>query len=184
VTKLVAHAMELTPSALVLAGRLSGVELRTVARGIETEPGMAVLVVAPLHPRIEVLLALASGISGYLPPESDPKVVADAVSALCAGELVLPREALTLVGDPQRVGRGVTVERSDGRSVELTHREWEVLVLVRQAYSTSEIALRLVVAAVTVRSHVAALVHKLGVRDRAALAEPSIGTWRDPHTGC
>jgi len=45
-------------------------------------------------------------------------------------------------------------------------------VLLRQAFSTAEIADRLVVSPVTVRTHVAALVRKLGVRDRTALADP------------
>jgi DNA-binding NarL/FixJ family response regulator len=176
--RLVAYAVELGRSVLVLDGRLSGSEMRAIASGTEDAPGMAVLVVGPLEPRIDVLLAVASGISGYLPPGSDPDVLAGAVCALCAGEVVLPRDALTLVSDPHRLGRGVAVERVDGQPVELTHREWEVLVLVRQAYSTAEIARHLVVAAVTVRSHVAALVHKLGVHDRTVLAEPSIGPWR------
>ena len=175
--KLVAHAVQLGPSVLVLGGRLSGADLRAIARGIEDAPGMAVLLVGPLEPRIEVMLAVASGVSGYLPQESDADVLASAVSALCAGDVVLPRNTLTLVADPHRAGRGVTVDRVDGQPVELTHREWEVLVLVRQAYSTADIARRLVVATVTVRTHVAALVHKLGVHDRTMLAEPSTGRW-------
>ena len=164
---------------LVLDGRLSGVELRAVARGIEIEPGIAVLVVGPLNPNVEVLVALASGISGYLPAGSAPEAIADTVDALCAGEVVVPRGTrLPLVADPHRGGRGITVDRVDGLLVELTHREWEVLVLMRQAYSTTEIARHLVVADVTVRTHVAALVRKLGVRDRTDLVAPQVDRGR------
>jgi DNA-binding CsgD family transcriptional regulator len=56
--------------------------------------------------------------------------------------------------------------------VELTGREWEVLVLLRQAWSTAEMAGRLCVSRVTVRTHVAVLVQKFGVADRAALMAP------------
>jgi DNA-binding NarL/FixJ family response regulator len=169
---LVAHAVALERAVLVLDGRFSGADLRAVAGGSELEPGVAVLVVGPVRPNTEVLVAFASGISGYLPPDSGPGVIADAVSVLCAGEVVWPRQTLMLVADQHRVVRGITVDGADGRPVELTHREWEVLVLVRQAYSTAEIARRLVVATVTVRTHIAALVHKLGVPDLPMLAQP------------
>lgn len=46
---------------------------------------------------------------------------------------------------------------------------WEVLVLLRQDYSTAVIARRLVVAPVTVRTHIATLLHKLGLHDRQSL---------------
>jgi DNA-binding NarL/FixJ family response regulator len=171
--KLVACAVESEPAVLVLDGWLSGADLRTVARGIEVEPSIAVLVVGPLWPNIEVLVALASGITGYLPTDSKPEAIADTVGALYAGEVVVPRGiALPLVADGHLGGRGITVDRADGRVVELTHREWAVFVLVRQAYSTAEIARHLVVAGVTVRTHIAAVVRKLGVPDRTFLAQP------------
>lgn len=170
--QLLTDAVESQPAVLVLDGRLPGPDLRAVARRVEREPGLIVLLVGPLLPHIEVLLALASGVSGYLSPESEPELIADAVSALCAGEVVLPRAMLQLVKDLHLAGRGITVHRVDGQLVELTHREWEVLVLVRQAYSTAEIAKRLVIARVTVRTHIGALIHKLGVRDRTVLMGP------------
>jgi DNA-binding NarL/FixJ family response regulator len=52
--------------------------------------------------------------------------------------------------------------------VELTSREWEVLELMREDLSTAEIAERLFVSPVTVRSHIAAVLHKLRVPDRKA----------------
>jgi DNA-binding CsgD family transcriptional regulator len=52
--------------------------------------------------------------------------------------------------------------------VQLTSREWEVLELLGESYPTAEIARRLAVSPVTVRSHVASVVRKLGVADRDA----------------
>jgi DNA-binding NarL/FixJ family response regulator len=163
--RLVALAVESQAAALVLDGMPSGPGLRAVADAAASDPTVAVLVLGPLRPNLEVLVALASRISGYLPADSRPMVVADAVDALCEGELVLPRTVvLPMVADFHAGGRGVSAERPDGRTVELTHREWEVLVLVRQAHTTAEIAHRLVISPVTVRTHVAALLHKLGDR--------------------
>jgi DNA-binding NarL/FixJ family response regulator len=59
----------------------------------------------------------------------------------------------------------------DGRDFEPTHREWEVLMQLGQGRSTAEIAEHLVITNGTVRTHVSALVHKVGVRDRDALAQ-------------
>jgi len=53
----------------------------------------------------------------------------------------------------------------------LTSREWEVLALLAQQQSTGEIALRLMLSTVAVRVHIAAIVRKLGVPDRAAAIE-------------
>jgi len=80
-----------------------------------------------------------------------------------------------------RARRGTTVADLGGRPVELTHREWEVLVLVRQARSTAGIAHRLVVCRVTVRPHGASLVRKLRVVDRAQQAASQIDDDRLRH---
>jgi DNA-binding NarL/FixJ family response regulator len=175
--KVLGKAIGLQPAVVVLDGRLSANDLRAVARSIEHHPAIGVLVLAPLLPHLEVLLTLSSGVTGYLAPEVSAAMAADTVDALCAGGVVVPRDAFRLIADRRLTGRRITVERADGRPVELTHREWEVFLLVRQAYSTAEIADRLVVATVTVRTHVAALVRKLGARDRAALTEPLDEGW-------
>ena len=57
------------------------------------------------------------------------------------------------------------------RSAELTDREWEVLELMRQGASTEEIASRLFISPVTVRTHVSAILRKLQVPTREAAIE-------------
>ena len=53
----------------------------------------------------------------------------------------------------------------------LTSREWEVLELLAEGRSTADIAERLVLSASAVRAHIASIVRKLGVTDRAAAIE-------------
>ena len=90
--------------------------------------------IGPLEPILDVLVAMASGAFGYLPTLSAPAAVADAVDALLAGDAVLPRAmSFPLVQHLRWGGRGIIVTSLDGRPVELTNREWEVLVLLRQA---------------------------------------------------
>ena len=50
----------------------------------------------------------------------------------------------------------------------LTSREWEILELLAQGWSTADIAERLVISSSAVRVHIASIVRKLGVADRAA----------------
>ena len=50
--------------------------------------------------------------------------------------------------------------------IDVTHREWEIMQLMLQRRSTREIADALYVSVGTVRSHVSALMHKVGAVDR------------------
>ena len=112
--------------------------------------------------------ALRVGARGYLVKGTAPADMVAALRRLLQGEPALsPGLAMRLMdhvrdGGSRRVhvpGRGV---------VELSTREAEVLDLLRQGLSTSLIAQRLFVSAVTVRSHVAAILRKLDAPDRAA----------------
>ena len=60
---------------------------------------------------------------------------------------------------------------AQGTAERLTSREWEVLELLAQEQATSEIARSLVISPSAVRVHIAAIVRKLEVPDRAAVAE-------------
>jgi DNA-binding NarL/FixJ family response regulator len=158
-------------TAVVILERFpSSLALRTMADVTTARPELGVLVLGPLAPNTEALIALASGAAGYLPSGSSPTAVAHAVETLLAGEMVLPRTVwLPLVHDLRWRGRGVVVTGINGQPAELRNREWEVLVLLRQAHSTAEIARCLSTTNATVRSHVMALLHKLGAHDRATL---------------
>jgi DNA-binding NarL/FixJ family response regulator len=161
---------------VVVDGYPEGAELRLMADVTAARADLRVLVLGPLEPDIEGLVALASGAFGYLPTLSPPAIVAIAVDALLCGQAVLPRAvSFPLLQHLRRGGRGIIVTRRDGRPIELTNREWEVLVLLRQALTTGEVARQLVVSRGTIRTHVAALVRKLGVADRAAFTATTAG---------
>jgi DNA-binding NarL/FixJ family response regulator len=92
----------------------------------------------------------------------------NAVRAVHAGAAVLaPAIAPTVVAEVRRA-RGRYLRSALGESVQLTEREWHILEHLDRGDDTNAIATNLYVAPVTVRSHIAALMKKLGVRDRAA----------------
>jgi DNA-binding NarL/FixJ family response regulator len=166
----VRHACGSSPRVAVLHDTCHADTLRAIADAGAMRPDLSLVAVGPVTPEVDVLVALASGVAGYLPEQAPPAAVADAVVAVLAGDVVAP-PAVTgpLVRSLRTGSRRITVSCADGGIVEVTVREWEVLVLLRQGRSTGEMACRLMVAPVTVRSHVAALVEKFCVADRKEL---------------
>jgi DNA-binding NarL/FixJ family response regulator len=113
--------------------------------------------------------ALRAGASGYLLKDIERSKLPDALRSVLDGEAQLPANLVARVLDEFR-GR-VTRQRVllEGRpAVDLRPREWEVLELLRDGLTTAEIAARLFIAEVTVRSHVSAILRKLRVPDREA----------------
>ena len=90
---------------------------------------------------------------------------------MLAGEAAIPRSLVGWLADGFK--GAVLLRRSiaGGAAAPLTSREWEVFDRLCQRRTTAEIAEELSLSKATVRSHVAAVVHKVGVRDRAELIE-------------
>ena len=117
--------------------------------------------------------ALRAGADGYLLKNTSGARLPYAIRGVVAGEAALPRELTArLIQEFRDGGRQRHLPISvAGRDVELTSREYEVLEFLRQAQTTSQIANRLRISDVTVRRHISAVLHKLGVRDRRSAIE-------------
>ncbi|MGH3504003.1 MAG: response regulator [Nocardioidaceae bacterium] len=109
--------------------------------------------------------ALRAGASGFLLKDAPADDLVAAVRVVARGDgLLAPSVTRRLIAD-FAAGRSTAASGRLARS--LTQRENEVLVLVAQGLSNSEIAAALVVAEQTVKTHVSRIFTKLGVRDRA-----------------
>ena len=116
----------------------------------------------------DLFAALNAGAAGYILKRTEPSALGDALQSVLHSEVAFAPELVArIVAEFRDSGpRRRTVEaRGLGR---MTTREWEVLDLLRRNQSTGEIAARLFVSRATVRSHVAAILRKLDVPDRAA----------------
>lgn len=115
----------------------------------------------------DLFAALRAGASGYVLKDSDPRGLPQTLQAVMNGEAAIaPSLVALLIGEfRDRAPR----RRQTPASQPLTSREWEVLELLRRGQSTAAIAEHLVVSQATVRSHVAAILRKLRVPDRASL---------------
>ena len=119
----------------------------------------------------DLFAALRAGASGYLLKDIHPKRLPRALESVIAGEVALPR---ALVGRVVEEFRDHSARRrqiiAGGTEGQLTSREWQVLDLLRQELSTAEIAEKLVLSPVTVRTHVNSILRKLNIASRDELA--------------
>jgi len=109
--------------------------------------------------------ALCAGASGFLLKDVTAERLFDAVRVISAGEALLaPTVTRRLIGEfaRQRPHSGA----GSAALAALTPRETQVLRLVAEGLSNSEIAARLVVTEETVKTHVSRVLSKLGLRDR------------------
>jgi DNA-binding NarL/FixJ family response regulator len=109
--------------------------------------------------------ALAAGASGFLLKDTPPEQLVESVRSVAAGEsLLAPTVTRRLI--EHFVSSRATREQSPDGMDELTPRELEVFKLIARGFSNTEIAGELVVSEATVKTHVARILLKLGLRDR------------------
>lgn len=113
--------------------------------------------------------SLRAGASGYLLKETEPERLPLALRGVLAGEAAIPRSlAARLIEEFRERGRRRKLPLIGRRGIELTSREWEVLDLMRQGCTTEQMAGRLFVSPVTIRTHISSILKKLHVADREA----------------
>jgi DNA-binding NarL/FixJ family response regulator len=162
-------ATRLRPEVCLLDIRMPGSGIAAAARIASRLPDSSIVMLTVSHDEADFFDALRVGATGYLLKDTDPRQLPALVRRVIHGEGVLsPSLVVRLIEEFRERGRRRRITVGGGQGVELTSREWEVLDLLRQGLSTSEIAGRLFIAPVTVRTHVSAILRKLRVSDRDA----------------
>lgn len=122
------------------------------------QPQIQVLVLTTYDSDADILPAIEAGASGYLLKDSSREDLYDGIRAAARGETVLaPAVAARLIGR-------MRTPADD----QLSSRELEVLQLVAEGASNSDIAAQLHISQATVKSHLVNIFGKLGVSDRTA----------------
>jgi len=158
------------PDVCLLDIQMPGSGIRAAEEIAKSVPDAAIVMLTVSRSDSDLFDALRVGASGYLLKDIDPERLPLALRGVLNGEAALPRHLVALVIDEFRE-RGRRRPLLKRRGVVLTDREWEVLELMSQGLTTFEIADRLFIEPVTVRTHVSAILKKLRVSSRNAALE-------------
>ncbi|WP_300265667.1 response regulator transcription factor [Microbacterium sp.] len=168
-TEALALAREHVPDVACLDIRMPGRDGIEVARELSARgegDEIPVLILTTFDLDDYVFSALEAGASGFLLKDAEPDVIVAAVRQVAAGQgtidQTLTRRILREFVQRRQL-QPVTARRADDL---LTTREREILLLLAQGMSNDEIAASLVVEVSTVKSHLARMLPKIGVRSR------------------
>jgi DNA-binding NarL/FixJ family response regulator len=170
------EAVELTsrllPDVVIMDVRMplvDGIEATRRILSTELTAHVRVLVLTTFDADEHIYEALRAGASGFLLKDVVPETMLEAIRVVAAGEALLhPVVTRRLISEFAR--RPPAADQKTSESLRgLTDREQEILFLVAQGLSNSEIAEREMVSYATVKTHVSRILTKLGLRDRAQL---------------
>jgi len=167
----VALARELRPDVCLFDIRmpeLDGLEATRLLAGPDVADPIAVVVITTFDLDEYVHGALRAGARGFLLKDAGPELLVQAVRAAAEGDaLIAPNITVRLLAAfSDQHG-----EQAPTQPVQpLTGREEEVLITVARGRTNAEIADELHISLSTVKTHLASLMGKLGVRNRVEIA--------------
>jgi DNA-binding NarL/FixJ family response regulator len=160
-------AGRLSPDVVVMDLRMPGVDgITATSRILAARPATRVLVLTTFGDDDHLYPALTAGAAGFLLKDAPPAELLDGIRKAAAGDSPFSQEVLHRL-----VRRAVTSRTGQPRPVDgLTAREQEVLDLVGEGLSNTEIADRLHIGVTTVKTHITALMTKTDSPNRVRLA--------------
>jgi DNA-binding NarL/FixJ family response regulator len=168
-TEAVRICRELSPDVALMDVRMpvmDGIEATRQLSG-PGRTGPRILILTTFDLDHYVYDALCAGASGFLLKDVTAERLFDAVRVIAAGEALLaPAVTRRLISEFTRLRPKPDDAPPAAALTALTPRETQVLRLVAEGLSNTEIAARLVVTEETVKTHVSRMLNKLGLRDR------------------
>ena len=130
--------------------------------------GVKVVVLTTFEIDAYVIEAVRAGASGFLSKSIEPADLLDAIRTVAGGDALLsPKATQALLAQFATAGTGPAIPAD--RLADLTTREREMMTLAAHGLSNDQIAERLFLSPLTVKTHINRAMMKLAVRDRAQL---------------
>ena len=162
-------ALRTSPDVCILDVHMPGGGIAAAAEISSTLPSAAVVMLTISQHDDDLFDALKAGALGYLLKGTDPGRLPHALRGVLEGQAAVPRSLVArVIAEFRDQSARRRLPLVGQRAVTLTNREWQVLDLLRDGLTTNDIATRLFISRVTVRTHVSSILRKLGVRDRQA----------------
>ena len=162
-------ARELQPDVVLMDIRMpemDGIEATRLITGVDDEGAPRVLMLTTFDLNEYVYEAIRAGASGFLLKDVPPEQLAAGIRVVAAGDALLAPAITKRLIQEFAQARPAEPPAPPASFEELTARELEVFLLIARGMSNAEIAAELVVSETTVKTHVARLLMKLGLRDR------------------
>jgi DNA-binding NarL/FixJ family response regulator len=166
----VAACLRERPELCLVSLDLPGGGLHALAEIARRLPATTVIALTAANVTEDLIASLRRGAAGYLLKDMGAFELAKVLRAAWHGEAAVSRALVPALVDEVRGENGHTLRLPTAR-IDLTPRQWEVAEALRDGLSTDAIALRLGVSQVTVRRHVARLMHAMGAPNRKAAIE-------------
>jgi two-component system, NarL family, nitrate/nitrite response regulator NarL len=177
------HLEDYKPSVVLLDLALPGFTHQEISRLLKISPATKILLFSSVFDEEEAITVIKAGGRGYAQKNSDVFLLRKAIEVIRKGELWIPRYLVTrLLNELQgilekeresadTVTRNHTIfPTSSARLDQLTKREQQIAELIGNGYSNKEIGGLLKISESTVKAHLSAIYHKLGLMDRLSLA--------------
>lgn len=169
---------ELQPDVVLMDLGLPGMNGIEATQQVKAANENVKIIILTSHDRDEeVLAALGSGANAYCLKDIDPSTLVNIIRSVKDGaawlDPAVAKVALNLFPKPESTKLLFNAEATDARA-QLTERELEVLRLLVQGKSNTEIAKDLIVSVHTAKAHVCSILQKLCVDDRVQAAVKAI----------
>ena len=124
-------------------------------------PSVPVVIISANEDPLVIQRALDHGAAGFIPKSSSLKTITSAINDILMGEVWAPVST-----QPNLPGNNVSELALAGRMARLTPQQFKVLMMVSQGLLNKQIAYDMGISEATVKAHLTAIMHKLGVSNR------------------